>query len=105
MQPITDGQTQPQLDAIQAQCIANPASFAHEVLSVDKVDILHRTAGDDFLLREELDLLAAYKTIRSKEARRAVMNFVAVVVQAEREGKTLPPSFEVSAPTNSVHKQ
>ena len=44
---------------------------------------------DDFLLREGLDLLAAFRTIRSEQARRDVITLIAAIVRAESEGKRL----------------
>ena len=40
-------------------------------------------AYDEFLVEEGLDLLAAYRAIKSKEARRALMVMAAAVAQAE----------------------
>lgn len=42
---------------------------------------------DDFLLREGLDLLAAFRAIRSFEARKAILIMIAAVAQAERDAE------------------
>ena len=60
---------------------------------------------DEFLLLEGLDLLATYRSIKCKDARRSVMAVIAAIVQAESEGKTLSISFEPSGQTTPARLQ
>ena len=45
-----------------------------------------KPSGDDFVVREGLQLLAGFRRIRSDAARRAIVRLVASVVAAEGSG-------------------
>lgn len=47
-----------------------------------------RGLDDDFLLREGLDLLSAFRAIRSDEARRAILVLIAAIAQAEHDAES-----------------
>lgn len=46
-------------------------------------------SGDDFLIREGLSLLAAFRLIRSPNARHAVLTLIASIVEAEEEARAV----------------
>ena len=48
------------------------------------------TDNDDFLLREGFDLIAAFRAIKSDEARKAIIKMIAAVVQAENDARNDP---------------
>lgn len=50
---------------------------------------MDRLDCDDFLIREGLDLLAAFRQIRCENARRAVIVMIASIVEAEEVAVTL----------------
>ena len=79
--------------------------FPFTCLLMSKIDSLDLQNGDDFLLREGLDLLAAYRTIRCEDARRGVTDLVAAIVRAEEEGQPVSVSFEVCERQVPVHRQ
>jgi Cdc6-like AAA superfamily ATPase len=45
------------------------------------------TAMDEFLLEEGFDLIAAFRAIRSEDARKAIIRMTAAVVQAENDAR------------------
>ena len=46
--------------------------------------------NDDFLLREGFDLIAAFRAVKSEEARKAIIQMIAAVVQAENDARSDP---------------
>ena len=49
-----------------------------------------QSENDDFLLREGFDLIAAFRAIKSEEARKAIIKMIAAVVQAENDARSGP---------------
>ena len=56
----------------------------------DKKKKASQTDNDEFLLREGFDLIAAFRAIKSEEARRAIIKMIAAVVQAENDARNDP---------------
>ena len=49
-----------------------------------------QTENDEFLLREGFDLIAAFRAIKSEEARKSIIKMIAAIVQAENDARNDP---------------
>ena len=64
--------------------------MADEEKRSEKKKRISQSDNDDFLLREGFDLIAAFRAIKSEEARKAIIKMIAAVVQAENDARNDP---------------